>query len=154
MITVIESVINNVTALTSNTDSVIFPIDSIRTKSSTCCGWLNHNQGSANYTILECGIYDINLNLTVSSATAGVVAFQVFVNGEPDSGTLMAETITAADDFANIGVNTRIKICCKGTSIVSIRSIPAVPTPTAPETPIATQVPIIISGKFNLARVA
>ena len=42
----IESVLEMITALASNLASIIFPIDSVRTRSANCCGWLQHDTGS------------------------------------------------------------------------------------------------------------
>ena len=145
----IQSFINTITPLTSNSASVIFQKDCIRTNS--CCGcrsWLCHTEGSSNYEIVNGGIYKINFNATVSSATAGVIAFALFNNGEQIPGTLMAETISTAGDYANIGINKEIKVCCKGNANISVRAVPSVPTATAPATPITTQIPII--GNANL----
>ena len=145
----IQSFINATTPLTSNSASVVFQKDCIRTNS--CCGcrsWLCHTEGSSNYEIVHGGIYKINFNATVSSATAGVIAFALFNNGEQIPGTLMAETISTAGDYANIGINKEIKVCCKGNANISVRAVPSVPTATAPATPITTQIPII--GNANL----
>lgn len=145
----IQSFINTTTPLTSNNASVVFQKDCIRTNS--CCGcrsWLCHTEGSSNYEIVNGGIYKINFNATVSSATAGVVAFALFNNGEQIPGTLMAETISTAGDYANIGINKEIRVCCKGNANISVRAVPSVPTATAPATPITTQIPII--GNANL----
>ena len=59
--------------------------------------------------ILLCTIFEVLMNgeWPVSSATAGVVAFALFNNGEQIPGTLMSETITAVNDFANIGIAPR-----------------------------------------------
>lgn len=145
----IQSFINTTTPLTSNSASVVFQKDCIRTNS--CCGcksWLCHTEGSSNYEIVDGGIYKINFNATVSSATAGVIAFALFNNGEQIPGTLMAETISTAGDYANIGINKEIRVCCKGNANISVRAVPSVPTATAPATPITTQIPII--GNANL----
>lgn len=145
----IQSFINTTTPLTSNSASVVFQKDCIRTNS--CCGcksWLCHTEGSSNYEIVDGGIYKINFNATVSSATAGVIAFALFNNGEQIPGTLMTETISTAGDYANIGINKEIKVCCKGNANISVRAVPSVPTATAPATPITTQIPII--GNANL----
>lgn len=145
----IQSFINATTPLTSNSASVVFQKDCIRTNS--CCGcrsWLCHTEGSSNYEIVNGGIYKINFNATVSSATAGVIAFALFNNGEQIPGTLMAETISTAGDYVNIGINKEIKVCCKGNANISVRAVPSVPTATAPATPITTQIPII--GNANL----
>lgn len=149
----IESNINTVTALSSNADSVAFANDSIRTPDSTCCGWLNHEEGSANYDILNGGIYSASVKILASSAAAGVVAFQLYKNGEPISGTLMAESLSAAGDFATMSVKTNIRVCRRGDANISLRAVPAVPTPTDPVTPITTQVPIIINANIVLDRV-
>lgn len=148
----IQSYINTITPLTSNTSSVVFDEDCIRTRSCQGNGWLCHNRGSANYDIVCGGLYEIDFNATVSSATAGVVAFGLFNNGELIPGTLMGETLAAADDYANIGINKKIKVCCNGDASISVRAIPVVPTPTAPTTPIDTQVPIIASANFSITR--
>ena len=151
----IQSYINSVIPLTSNDSSVQFDTDCIRTNSCQgCYSWLCHNQGSANYTIVKGGIYEIDFNASVSSATAGVVAFALFNNGEQIPGTLMTETITAVNDFANIGINKKIKVCCNGNANISFRAIPVVPTPATPTTPIDTQIPIIVNANFSIAKEA
>lgn len=146
----VQSFIEGITNLTSNTDSVRFTTDCIRSRS--CNNWLCHNLGSANYDIVEGGLYEIDFNATVSSATAGVVAFQLYSNNEPIPGTLMAETLAAAGDYANIGINKKIRVCCKGDANVSVRSVASVPTAGDPTTPIVTEVPIIASANFSITR--
>jgi len=149
----IQSFINTITTLASNLASVVFERDCIRTNS--CKGynsWLCHNEGSANYEIVSGGQYRINFNATVSSATAGVVAFALFNNGEMIPGTLMAETLAAAGDYANIGISKEIKVCCKGNANISVRAVSTVPTATDPNTPITTQVPIIASANLVIDR--
>ena len=149
----IQSFINTITNLVSNMASVVFQRDCIRTNS--CKGynsWLCHNEGSANYDIVCGGQYRINFNATVSSAAAGVVAFALFNNGEMIPGTLMAETLAAAGDYANIGITKEIKVCCKGNASISVRAVPTVPTATDPTTPIDTQVPIIANANLVIDR--
>lgn len=149
----IQSFINTITNLASNLASVVFQRDCIRTNS--CKGynsWLCHNEGSANYEIVCGGQYRINFNATVSSATAGVVAFALYNNGEIIPGTLMAETLAAAGDYANIGITKEIKVCCKGNANITVRAVPAVPTATDPTTPIETQIPIIASANLVIDR--
>mgnify|MGYP003289382534 CR=1 FL=1 len=148
----IQSFINSLITLIANDSSVQFQRDCIR--GNTCNCWLCHNQGSANYDITKGGLYEIDFNATISSATVGVVAFALFYNGEMIPGTLMAETLTAAGDYANIGINKKIKVCCNGNANISVRSVPVVPTATDPTTPITTQVPIIASANFSVSRKA
>lgn len=149
----IQSFINTLTALTSNSASVVFNKDCIRTNS--CCGhrsWLCHNEGSANYDIVNGGIYEINFNASVSSATIGTIAFALFNNGEQIPGTLMIETISAADDYANIGITKKIRVCCNGNANISVRAVPAVASVTTPTTTITTQTPIIGSANLVIDR--
>ncbi|MBQ8206751.1 MAG: hypothetical protein IJZ77_04745 [Bacilli bacterium] len=148
----IQSFLNTLTPLVSNTSSVVFDEDCIRTRSCQGNGWLCHNRGSANYDIVCGGLYEIDFNATVSSAEAGTIAFGLFNNGELIAGTLMGETLAAADDYANIGINKKIKVCCNGDANISVRAIPTVPTPTDPTTPIDTVVPIIASANFSITR--
>ena len=148
----IQSYINKITPLISNEASVVFDEDCIRTRSCQGNGWLCHNRGSANYDIVCGGLYEIDFNATVSSAEAGTIAFGLFNNGELIAGTLMGETLAAADDYANIGINKKIKVCCNGDSNISVRALPTVSTPTDPTTPIDTVVPIIASANFSITR--
>ena len=148
----IQSFLNTLTPLVSNTSSVVFDEDCIRTRSCQGNGWLCHNRGSANYDIVCGGLYEIDFNATVSSATAGVVALGLFNNGELIPGTLMGETLATADDYANIGINKKIKVCCNGDSNISVRAIPTVSTPTDPTTSIDTVLPIIASANFSITR--
>lgn len=149
----IQSFINTPVALTSNSSSIAFQTDCIRTNS--CCGcnsWLCHNCGSANYEITQGGLYDVDFHATISSATAGAVALALFNNGEMIPGTLMVETLAAADDYANVGISKTVKVCCNGNSNITVGSVAAVPTPTTPTTPVTTQIPIIVNGNLTINR--
>lgn len=149
----IQSFINTVTPLTSNNSSVVFQKDCIRTNSCNGCGgWLYHSEGSANYDITSGGIYKLNFNATVSSATAGAIAFALFRNGEQIPGTLMTSTIATAGDYVNLGINKEIRVCCKENANISVRAVATVPTATAPTTPISTQIPIIGNANLTIDR--
>ena len=148
----IQSYINTITPLISNEASVVFDEDCIRTRSCQGNGWLCHNRGSANYDIVCGGLYEIDFNATVSSSEAGTIALGLFNNGELIAGTLMGETIAAADDYANLGINKKIKVCCNGDANISVRAISTVPTPSDPTTPIDTVVPIIASANLSITR--
>lgn len=151
----IQSYINTITPLVANDSSVVFEKDCVRTGSCSLCNrnsWLCHNNGSANYDIVKEGLYDIDFNATISSATAGAIALQLYNNGEPIPGTLMVETIAAADNFANIGISKTIKVCCNGDANISVRAVPTVTTPTTPTTPITTQIPIIVNANLTITK--
>lgn len=153
----IQSFINTSTPLVSNTSSVQFQNDCIVTNSARNCNsysWLCHNEGSANYDIVKGGLYEIDFDATISALTAGTIAFQLFSNGEPITGTLMAETIAAAGDTADIGINKKIKVCCNGNTTISVRSVPLVENIATPATPITTQVPTILNANFSISKKA
>jgi len=150
----IQSYLETPTALASNTDSIKFTTDCLRTRSSTCCGWLQHTEGSPVYKILEGGLYEITFNANVSSATAGVVALALLNDGQVTPGTTVAETLAAAGDYANVGFNKKVRICCRGDASLTVASVPAVPTPTAPTTPITTQIPIVANANISISRIS
>lgn len=77
----IQSYLETPVALTANDSLVAFMRDCIRTRSASCCGWLQHNEGSPNYKILEGGLYEITFNANISSATVGTIALALFNDG-------------------------------------------------------------------------
>jgi len=153
----IQTKINEPTPLISNSSPIVFDTSDIRTRCAFCCngGWLDYQNGNPIFKIFGngyTGYYDVNLSATVSSATAGVVAIGLYEDGILIPDTVRAVTIDAADDFETISFNKKIRICPRGTSSITIASVPSVPTPTDPTTPITTQIPIIVAGTFNLKR--
>ena len=76
---VIQAVNENEITLTSNTATLPFAEVDLRTRSAiNCCGFINHNEGSALFSILDGGVYEITFNANVTSATAGQVALRTF----------------------------------------------------------------------------
>ena len=153
----IQTIINEPTPLISNSSPIVFDTTDIRTRCAFCCngGWLDYQNGNPIFKIFGngyTGYYDVNFSATVSSATAGVVAIGLYEDGILIPDTVRAVTIDAADDFETISFNKKIRICPRGTSSITVASVPSVPTPTDPTTPITTQIPIIVAGTFNLKR--
>jgi len=69
--------------LTSNTASVPFAVVDLRTRSAqNCCGFINHNEGSALFSILDGGVYEVTFNGNITSNTAGQVALRTFCRSE------------------------------------------------------------------------
>ena len=76
---VIQAVQEPEIALTSNTASVPFAAVDLRTRSATnCCGFINHNEGSALFSILDGGVYEVTFNANVTTAAAGQFALRTF----------------------------------------------------------------------------
>ena len=127
---VIQGVTERETTLTSNTASLPFEQTDLRTRSAmNCCGFVNHNQGSALFSILDGGVYEVTLNANVTSATAG--------------------------DWENISFDKKIRVCNKGTVNLAITSLPTT-TFSGTGTPVITdtQIPIVKNANFAIERLA
>ena len=153
----IQSVNENIEVLTSNSSTVSFTNDDIRARRANCyCnGWLQHNEGSPVYKILEGGLYEITFNANVTSATAGTVALALFMDGQVAPGTTVIEEIATAGDYSNVAFTKKIKVCCRGNVDLSIASVPSVLTgATLPGTPTVTEIPIVQNANFTITRKA
>ena len=153
---VIQAVQDPEITLTSNTASVPFAQTDLRTRSAmNCCGFINHNEGSALFSILEGGVYEVTFNANITSATAGQVGLALFADGVQVQGTEMDETIATAGEFANIGFNKKIKVCCKGTVNLAINSVPTI-VYNGGATPVITdtEIPIIKNANINIERLS
>lgn len=153
----IQSIINEPLALTSNTAAVAFPIDDDRSRSAcqyNCNGWLCHQEGNPQYQITKCGRYEVTFNTDVSSATAGVVSLGLLINGVEVPSAIGSSTLAAADDYQNIKFSKEITVCPNANTTISIASIPAVPTPTTPATPIVTQIPILVHSNLVIKKLS
>ena len=153
----IQTIINEPTPLTSNLSPITFDTTSIRTKCAYCCngGWLDYEDGSPLFKVFGNGYngyYNVNFSASISSATAGVVAIGLYEDGVLLQDTVRAVTLAAADDYETVSFNRKIRLCPRGTSTITVGSVPSVPTPTTPTTPIVTQIPIITNATFNISR--
>ena len=140
--------------LSSNTASLPFAVVDIRTASANnCVSWMNHNEGSAIFSLLDGGYYEVDFNANVTSATAGQVALGLFADGVLVPGTEMDATIAAPGDFENISFSKVIRACCKGTVNLSINSLPTV-TYSGGATPVITdtQIPIVKNANLSIER--
>lgn len=125
----IQSILEPITILTSNTSSITFSDDDIRTRRANCCGWLQHNEGSPIYKILEGGLYEVSFNANVTSATAGT--------------------------YYNVSFDKLIKVCCRGDANLTIASVPNVITGAAlPGTPVVTEIPVIQNANLLITKKA
>ena len=149
----IQSYIEQPIALTSNTSTLSFTNDCIRSRGATCAGWLQHMEGSPIYKVLEGGLYEVTFNANVTSATAGPVALSLLMDGLPVPGATAIETVVTPGDYSNVAFTKKIKICCRGDASLSIGSLPSVLTGTTlPGTATDTVVPIIQNANFSITR--
>lgn len=151
---VIQAIQEPEVTLTSNTATVPFSIVDLRTRSAiNCNGFMNHNEGSGLFSILEGGIYEVTFNANITSATAGQVGLALFADGVQIAGTEMDATIAAPGDFENIGFDKKIRVCCKGTVNLAVNSVPTI-TYSGGGAPVITdtQIPIIKNANINIER--
>lgn len=151
----IQSVLEPITILTSNTSAITFADDDIRTRKANCyCnGWLQHNEGSPIYKILEGGIYKVSFNANVTSATAGTVALGLYQDGILIPGSTVIAEVATAGDYYNVSFDKLIKICCRGDASLTIGSVPSVLTgATLPGTPTVTEIPVIQNANFSITK--
>ena len=149
----IQSVLEPITVLTSNTSTITFTNDDVRTRRANCCGWLQHSEGSPIYKILEGGIYEVSFNANVTSATAGTVALGLFQDGILIPGTTVLAEVATADDYYNVSFDKLIKICCRGDASLTIASVPNVLTGAAlPGTPVVTEIPVVQNANLIITK--
>ena len=151
----IQSVLEMITALTSNSSPISFVNDDIRTNSANCCGWLQHNEGSPIYKILDGGLYEVSFNADVTSATAGTVALGLYQDGVLIPGTTVIAEVVTPGDYYNVSFDNLIKICCRGDASLTIQSVPNVITgATLPGTPVVTEIPVLQNANFSIIKKA
>lgn len=149
----IQSVLEPITVLTSNSSPIPFTDDDVRTRRANCCGWLQHNEGSPIYKILEGGLYEVSFNANVTSATAGTVALGLFQDGILIPGTTVIAEVATAGDYYNVSFDKLIKICCRGDASLTVASVPNVLTgATLPGTPVVTEIPVIQNVNFSITK--
>lgn len=151
----IQSILEMITVLASNLASIIFTRDDVRTRSANCCGWLQHNEGSPIYKILQGGLYEISFNANVTSATAGTVALGLFQDGVLIPGTTVIAEVVTAGDYYNVSFDKLLEICCRGDATLTVASVPNVLTgATVAGTPTVTEIPVIQNANFSIIKKA
>lgn len=148
----IQSVQEQELVLTSNTAPITFADTDLRTRTANCdWGWLNHNEGSAQFSILREGIYEISFNANVTSATAGAIALGVLADGTLLQGATANTVIAAAGDYENVSINKHIRVCPRGNVTITINSLPTV---VYNGTVTDTQIPTLKNANVSIKRIA
>lgn len=149
----IQSILEIITTLASNSAPISFTIDDIRTRSANCCGWLQHVQGSPLYKLLCGGLYKVSFNANVTSSVAGTVALGLYQDGVLIPGTTVIAQVATAGDYYNVSFDKLIKICCRGNATLTVQAIPNVLTgATPPGTATVTEVPVIQNANFSITK--
>lgn len=151
----IQSILETITTLPSNSSVVTFSNDDVRTRSANCCGWLQHNEGSPIYKILCGGLYEVSFNANVTSSVAGTVALGLFQDGVLIPGTEVIAQITTTGDYINVSFDKLLKVCCNGDATLTVTAIPSILTgATTPGTTTVTEVPVIQNANFSIIKKA
>jgi hypothetical protein len=147
----IQSVQEQELILTSNTAPITFSDTDLRTGSANCFnGWLNHNEGSATFNIVAGGIYEIDFNTNITSATVGNVALAIFADGTQIAGSEMNTPVTVGV-YTNVSSKKYVRVCGRGSVSITIRSLPTI---TYNGTTTDTQIPIIKNANISIKRYA
>ena len=151
----IQSVLEPITTLTSNSAAVPFANDDVRTRSANCCSWLQHDEGTPIYKILDGGLYKVSFNANVTSSVAGTIALGLYDDGVLVPGTTVLAQITTAGDYVNVSFDKILRVCCRGNATLTVASVPSVLTgATTPGTATVTEVPVIQNANFSIVKKA
>lgn len=147
----IQSINEDVLVLASNTSDINFANTDIRTRSANCTfpGWLQHSEGTAQFTILDGGLYKITFNANVTSATTGIVALALKNNGVVVQATEVDSNVATAGDYQNVSFTKTIRLCPRANAVLTIGSIPA-----QSGTGDTTQVPTVKNVNLSIERIA
>ena len=151
----IQSFLETLTVLTSNTSSIVFTQDDVRSRKANCfCGgWLQHTEGSPIYKLLDGGVYEVSFNANVTSATEGSVALGLYQDGILIPGTTVIAEVATAGAYYNVSFDKLIKICCRGDASLTVGSVPNVLTgATTPGVATVTEIPVIQNANFSITK--
>ena len=138
--------------LAANTSSIKFNNVTLRTSSANCqTGWAGFNEGDSQINIVAGGIYDISFNGNITSATTGIVGVGIFANGNQLAGAEADETVTTANNWKNIALNKKIRVCVRGNASITIQSIPSI---LVGGVATATQVPSVKNVNLSIEKIA
>lgn len=150
----IQSFLETITILSSNTAPIIFNNDDVRSRKANCCGWLQHTEGSPIYKLLDGGLYEVSFNANITSATEGTIAFGLYQDGVLIPGTTVIAEVATAGAYYNVSFDKLVKICCRGDATLSIGSVPSVLTGAAlPGTPTVTEIPVIQNANLSITKI-
>ena len=137
--------------LTTNTDDINFSTIDVRTRSATCAGWLQYQNGSSNFTILGGGTYRITFNANVTSATTGQVALALKTsNGSDIEGTEIDTEVTTANTYGNVSFSKVISLCPRTNTTISVGSLAAIGGVTPA---VETVIPTVKDANLSIERI-
>lgn len=147
----IQSFVENITLLASNSAPINFIRDCIRTRSTY--NWLCRSEGSPLYKIRQGGNYRVTFNVNATSAAAGIVAFGLYADGVLLPGTTVIANVATPGSYYNLSFNKVVPICCNSTTTLTVRAVPSVLSGATPAATV-TQVPSIQSANLTITRLS
>jgi len=148
----IQSVQEQELVLTTNTAPITFADTDLRTQSANCFnGWLNHNEGTAQFNIVAGGIYEINFDANITSATAGIVGLGIYADGVKLNGAEADAVVTAVGDYSNVSIHKYVRVCGRGSVTITINSVPSI---VFDGTATDTEIPIVKNANISIFRYA
>ena len=148
----IQSVQEQELILTSNTSPITFADTDLRTQSANCFnGWLNHNEGSAQFNIVAGGIYEIQFDANITSATDGIVGVALYADGVKLNGAEANAVLAVAGDYSDVSISKYIRVCGRGSVTLTVQSVPTI---TYNGTSVDTQIPIVKNANISIRRYA
>lgn len=145
----IQSYLETITALPSNSSPITFATDCIRTRSTY--NWLCHQQGSPLYKVKQGGNYKVSFNVNGTSTAAGVIAFGLYADGVLVPGTTTIATVATAGSYYNMSFTKEVPICCGTSTTLTVASVPSVLSGATPASTV-TQVPTIQNANLIIER--
>ena len=146
----IQSVQEQELVLTTNTAPITFADTDLRTQSANCFnGWLNHNEGSAQFNIVAGGIYEIDFDANITSATDGIVGVALYADGVKLNGAEANAVVAVAGDYSDVSISKYIRVCGRGSVTLTVQSVPAI---TYNGTAVDTQIPTIKNANISIKR--
>lgn len=138
--------------LVSNTDNINFSTIDLKTRSASCCGWLQYMPGGSEFILIGGGTFRISFNANVSSATVGSVALALKTGTGTDvEGTEVDTQISTANTFENVSFTKEIRVCPRVNTVVAVGSLAAIGGVTPAVTTVAS--PIIKDANLIIEKV-
>ena len=112
--------------LASNTDNLNFSTTDVRTRSATCCGWLQFMNGGSDFTLIGGGRFKVSFNANVTGASVGDIAMALKSSlGSDVEGTEMDVSVVTVGDYYNISFTKILEVCPRVNTTIAIGSLPA-----------------------------
>lgn len=106
--------------------NVLFTTDRVRTKACACGGWLQHDLGSGDFTLVRPGIYKVDFNANITAGAVADLTLVIESNGTVVGGTEMDYVVAVADDFQNVSASTLIVVQPFSSRTVSVTNLSTV----------------------------